>query len=279
MSMYLNPPDRPVPPPPEWVQRNYQRPYYPRQQYDNRPWFTAVVFDLNGNVIPPPVNPPCAPSSEKPLRRGQAAVTLFPVHPAPPTKHVDLGDLLAQLSDVTDWVRYLSENVACATAAVAGTLGAQNDTARGAILDVDDSPITVQSGWPFPWDSQAPFADLSLLSPHPVIHDGVEYPTAANLFFALKFEGDEVAMATIATAFDPEWAATDRSLVGRIRGDWHSIAYGKLIEVLRLKFEQHPDLAAELLSTGYRPFIDRRRDRPDNIFGQALEAVRELLRG
>ncbi|KZP00276.1 hypothetical protein CALVIDRAFT_326951 [Calocera viscosa TUFC12733] len=234
---------------------------------------------MNGNVIPAPPSPHCTMPSEKPVPRWQVAATLFPVQPAPPPKSVDLGDLLGQLSDVSDWVRYLSENVACATAAITGTLGQQNDTTPRAILDVDTSPIMVQSGWPFPWDSQAAFANLSLLSPHAVIYNGVKYPTAANLFFALKFEGDDVAMATIRTASDPEWAATDRSLVPLVRSDWHSIAYSQLVLVLCLKFEQHPDLVGELLSTNYRPFIDRRRDRPDNIFGRALEDVRDSLHG
>ncbi|KAJ7252758.1 hypothetical protein B0H12DRAFT_610908 [Mycena haematopus] len=139
--------------------------------------------------------------------------------------------------------------------------------------------------------SNGPHADFDQFSPHPVIYNGVTYPTSQHLFQAFKFLGhrpdiaEKVRMAsTSELAFKIAHANT-----ASIRGDWFSLSKAKMEEALFLKFSQHPLLQQELVSTGDSElYQDSMTDSfwgvgPDllgrNEFGLILERVRESLGG
>lgn len=126
-------------------------------------------------------------------------------------------------------------------------------------------------------------------SPHRVVFEDREYPTATHLFEAMKFMPDhpELAEAIRLTKdpIDAYFLSADSASLAR--ADWYETWRDELLKIVKLKFEQHPNLRHDLMQTGHRELIytdamdtywgvgpDR---RGDNELGQLLMQVREMM--
>ncbi|KAH9986137.1 DUF1768-domain-containing protein, partial [Russula vinacea] len=133
------------------------------------------------------------------------------------------------------------------------------------------------------------FAALVNNSPHRVVYRGLPYPTALHLFEARKFLDHRPDLAEqIRLCERVEWVtATSGELAGFTRRDWGNIGLSTMDEVLYLKFSQHADLRALLLSTypaelvyvePTDPFWGDGAGIGMNELGRSLMRVRERLR-
>lgn len=118
-----------------------------------------------------------------------------------------------------------------------------------------------------------PFGWLGNMSPHPVVHNGRPYRTTEALFHCLRFQNHpEIA----------ERIRAERSPMGakRVsREHFAELSEGELARdiefmriCLRLKVQQHPELAKQLVGTGDLPIIEDVTRRPrGKRWGMALE--------
>ncbi|TFK69961.1 DUF1768-domain-containing protein [Pluteus cervinus] len=136
-----------------------------------------------------------------------------------------------------------------------------------------------------------PHYGFTNFSAHPVYYRGKKYPTSEHLFQSFKFQDYRPGLAEhIRTCSErPSVAfAEARRFSPEVRPDWKDLNLQKMEETLYLKFTQHLDLKAELLSTGNAELIeDSDKDAfwgvgPDgkgrNELGKALERLRDQLR-
>jgi len=75
----------------------------------------------------------------------------------------------------------------------------------------------------------------------------------------------------------------------RLRSDWEQVKYDVMLDVVRAKFNQHPDLAQKLLATGDEELVEGNdwgdtywgvcNGRGKNMLGKILMRVRAELRG
>ncbi len=135
------------------------------------------------------------------------------------------------------------------------------------------------------------FGEFSNFAGFPIELEGKIWPTSEHYFQAQKF-----------VATDPAWSGAIRkantpgiaALMGRdrkrpLRRDWESVKDQVMREALAAKFEQHPELAELLLSTGDEPLVEHTTndnywaDGGDgsgkNMLGRLLVELRTRLRG
>jgi ribA/ribD-fused uncharacterized protein len=111
--------------------------------------------------------------------------------------------------------------------------------------------------------SRLPFGWLGNMSPFPLTHGGKVWPTAEHLFQALRFEDEALreALRAVRNPFSAKVLAkanADRMTVQPCGArDLENMAV-----VLRLKLEQHPDLADALRATGQEEIIEDCTHRP-----------------
>lgn len=124
-------------------------------------------------------------------------------------------------------------------------------------------------------------------SRHPVIIDGLVWPTCEHYYQAAKVPDTELA-DRIREAPTPSRARDlGRSTEVRVRPDWHDVSIGVMTTAMRAKFVQHPRLAHQLLLTGQRPLIETTRNdyfwgtgadgSGRNTTGQILTEIRTEL--
>ncbi|KAF8630184.1 hypothetical protein AX15_003063 [Amanita polypyramis BW_CC] len=104
-----------------------------------------------------------------------------------------------------------------------------------------------------------PYYGFTNFSPHPVVYKGNKYPTSEHLFQSFKFHDHRPGLAEhIRTCSErPSVAFSEaRRFQPEVRPDWLQINIQKMEDVLWHKFNQHPDLKAELLSTGSAELIE-----------------------
>ncbi|MBV9380612.1 MAG: NADAR family protein [Streptosporangiaceae bacterium] len=89
---------------------------------------------------------------------------------------------------------------------------------------------------------------LSPDSPHPVTADGVQWPTVLHAYCAASVPDRELADRVRACGTAREALRLVRNAPRRER--WPEIRLAVMARLLRLKFEQHPALAAKLVMTG-----------------------------
>ena len=89
---------------------------------------------------------------------------------------------------------------------------------------------------------------LSPASPHPVADGGVEWPTVWHAYWAASTPDPDLiaAIRACGTAGDVFRLVQDAPR----RERWPQIRLAEMARLLRLKFAQHPDLAARLVATG-----------------------------
>lgn len=113
----------------------------------------------------------------------------------------------------------------------------------------------------------APYGWLCALSPHPVLLDGIMWPTAEHAYQAQKFAGHPAIQKEISETPDPLAAKAIAAREKHLRpADWHP---EKSQEAFRrantAKFAQHADLAALLLATGDAELIEASPN--DDVWG------------
>ncbi|KIJ98117.1 hypothetical protein K443DRAFT_104412 [Laccaria amethystina LaAM-08-1] len=136
-----------------------------------------------------------------------------------------------------------------------------------------------------------PHYGFTNFSAHSVVYKGKRYPTSEHLFQSFKFQKHRPNLAEhIRTCSErPSVAFSEaRRFQPEVRIDWKQVNIEKMDEALWYKFTQHPDLKAELLSTGDAELVeDSDKDafwgvgadrRGRNELGKALERLRAKLR-
>ena len=137
------------------------------------------------------------------------------------------------------------------------------------------------------YHSDQPWGQLSNFSKHSVFIDGRIWPTVEHFYQAQKFSGASIeeirqcATPTLAKNRAYEFPITS------VRTDWLIIRNGIMLQGLRAKFNQHPELRELLLSSGNRRIVEHTKqdaywgDGGDgsgrNLLGQLLMQVRTEL--
>ena len=91
---------------------------------------------------------------------------------------------------------------------------------------------------------------FSNFSEHPIVVDGVTFPTTEHYFQAMKFHKDGALVERVRRAGSVKEAAAvgrDRSLP--LRGDWEDVKVDVMRAALHAKFTQHRDCRDALLAT------------------------------
>ncbi|MFG3339544.1 NADAR domain-containing protein [Glycomyces sp. NPDC048151] len=156
---------------------------------------------------------------------------------------------------------------------------------------VDDPPVPttavveIRPAWYADPTKAPPTQRLHNGFPYPVAVDGRVYPTLALAYWAQcvtdEAEREAIAAARTATAASKIVAAS----ASRVP-DWHLVRAAAMLRLLRLKFEQHPDLAGVLAATGDAriryvdfdsPFWSDGPEPGGNWVGRLLELLRSEL--
>jgi ribA/ribD-fused uncharacterized protein len=133
------------------------------------------------------------------------------------------------------------------------------------------------------------YGAFSNFAPYPISLDGKRWPTSEHYFQAQKFL-DPKAREQVRRSSTPGQAANlGRSRKTPLRRDWESVKVDVMRKAVGAKFEQHPELAALLLTTGDSRIIEHTEndsfwgDGGDgsgtNMLGRILMEVRARLRG
>ena len=110
------------------------------------------------------------------------------------------------------------------------------------------------------------------------------FPTSAHAYWALATTDSDARnqIANASTAHDAERIAQG----GPLRPDWNIVRLAVMLRLVREKFHQHPDLAAQLIATGdgrlingvdFSKFWGDYRGHGRNWLGRLLELVRAEL--
>ncbi|MDO8803689.1 MAG: NADAR family protein [Elusimicrobiota bacterium] len=116
--------------------------------------------------------------------------------------------------------------------------------------------------------------------------EGLIWPTVEHFFQAMKTEDRQIQAVLAGLPTPLEAKKMGRQV--QLRGDWAQVKYKVMLEALRQKFRQNPDLAAKLLATGDEELHEDSphdkiwgwRDNGQDLLGKCLMRVRgELRRG
>jgi len=135
-----------------------------------------------------------------------------------------------------------------------------------------------------------PHFGFTNFSDHSIEYKERVYPTSEHLFQSRKFMDHRADIAELVRQCHTPRAAFDLAhrYKSHVRTDWLTINISMMDEILQLKFEQHPDLKNELLSTDDVELIENspvdsfwgngadRKGR--NELGKALMRLRDRLR-
>ena len=129
---------------------------------------------------------------------------------------------------------------------------------------------------------------FSNFSPHPIVLEGLEWPTSEHYFQAQKFAGTPHVEDVRAADSPMRAAEIGRERERPLRADWERIKDDVMRAAVRAKFTQHEDLRETLLGTGDAQLIEHTTndaywgDGGDgsgrNMLGQILMEVRAELR-
>jgi ribA/ribD-fused uncharacterized protein len=133
------------------------------------------------------------------------------------------------------------------------------------------------------------YGEFSNFAPYPISLDGKRWPTSEHYFQAQKFLDPKVREQVRRSSTPGQAANRGRSRKTPLRRDWESVKVDVMRKAVGAKFEQHPELAALLLTTGDSRIIEHTEndsfwgDGGDgsgtNMLGRILMEVRARLRG
>ena len=101
-----------------------------------------------------------------------------------------------------------------------------------------------------------PYGEFSNFSAHPIQLKGALWPTTEHYFQAQKFAGTPREEEICKVESPMVAARMGRSRQHPLRPDWESVKDKIMLEALRAKFSQHPDLRELLLSTGDAELVE-----------------------
>ncbi|GHF53214.1 hypothetical protein HNQ07_003268 [Deinococcus metalli] len=125
-----------------------------------------------------------------------------------------------------------------------------------------------------------PYGEFSNFSRHPVVLDGIEWPTSEHYFQAQKFAGTPHAEELRAQPTPMLAAQMGRRRDLPLRPDWNAVKDDVMRAALHAKFTQHPELRALLLGTGDAVLIEHTRNDTywaDGGNGSGRNRLGELL--
>jgi GTP cyclohydrolase II len=108
------------------------------------------------------------------------------------------------------------------------------------------------------YHSDQPWGALSNFSRHAVFVEGRVWPTVEHYYQAQKFAApsERERIRCCATPMLAKSRANDRA-DAHARADWTTFRETAMLNGLRAKFQQHPDLRTKLLSSNERPIVER----------------------
>jgi ribA/ribD-fused uncharacterized protein len=106
------------------------------------------------------------------------------------------------------------------------------------------------------YGTRGPYGCLSNFSRHGFHLDGAFWPTSEHYFQAQRFAGTEHADAVRRASSPRLAAAMGRDRARPLRADWEAVKDDVMRRGVRRKFEEHPELRAELLATGDEPILE-----------------------
>lgn len=132
------------------------------------------------------------------------------------------------------------------------------------------------------------YGEFSNFALYPIKLKGKMWPTSEHYFQAQKFKGTPYE-AKIQKAAKPMLAAQmGRSRKVKIRRDWEKVKNLVMLDAVRAKFIQHPELKELLLSTGDAKIVEHTANdsywgdggdgKGKNRLGQILMLVRKELK-
>lgn len=120
-----------------------------------------------------------------------------------------------------------------------------------------------------------PYGWLGNMSPHPVTHNNILFPTTEHLFQALRFDPTHPIISEINKHNSPMRA---KMMIKSVKDDMIVVPRSNedienMLKVLLLKIETHENLKEELLTTGDLEIIEDVTARPNDsgvFWGAAL---------
>lgn len=113
------------------------------------------------------------------------------------------------------------------------------------------------------YHSDQPWGELSNFSKHSVFLKNKIWPTVEHYYQAQKFSGTENEELIRRTATPTLAKLLSQNISESLfRQDWSSIKQEIMLEGLRAKFSQHPDLTELLLSSGDRVLVEHTENDP-----------------
>ena len=129
---------------------------------------------------------------------------------------------------------------------------------------------------------------MSNFAPYPFSDGGKIWPTSEHYFQAQKFLVPQIQEKIRQIASPMDAALEGRNRQNPLRPDWEEVKDKVMLQALRMKFSQNPEIAKELLATGDAILIEHTRnddywaDGGDgsgkNKLGLLLMQVREELK-
>lgn len=122
------------------------------------------------------------------------------------------------------------------------------------------------------YHSDQPWGELSNFSQHAIFIRGRVWPTVEHFYQAQKFVGTshEETIRCCKTPMLAKARATALTEEHR-RHDWPAVKDAVMLEALRAKFAQHPDLAERLLRSGDRLLVEHTRN--DTYWGDGEDGT------
>ena len=124
---------------------------------------------------------------------------------------------------------------------------------------------------------------LSNFAPSPITFSGKTWPTVEHAFQAAKTNNPEERekIRTAKTAADARTIGRNEhpTIKVKLRPDWETVKQGMMLKILRLKFNQNPELKKKLLETGTVKLIEGNTWH-DNYWGDCLcQKCKEIVGG
>lgn len=129
---------------------------------------------------------------------------------------------------------------------------------------------------------------MSNFAPYPFSDGGKIWPTSEHYFQAQKFLVPQIQEIIRQIVSPMDAALEGRNRQNPLRPDWEEVKDEVMLQALRMKFSQNPDIAKELMATGDAIIIEHTRndaywaDGGDgsgkNKLGLLLMQVREELK-
>lgn len=130
-----------------------------------------------------------------------------------------------------------------------------------------------------------PFSNFD--TKHPIVMDGVTWPSTEHYFQAMKFKGTGHVEAVRQAKKPRDAAEMGRDRSRPLRKDWEDVKDGVMLEAIRAKFTQHEDCKALLVGTNDALLIEHTSndnywaDGGDgsgkNVLGRILMQVRSEI--